>query len=143
MINYDFNIYFMKYKPQINQNKISFDFDGTLTDEYDNTPNPDKEEIQEICKYLIQQGKDVCIITKRYSPNSGMGEEIPVFKLAKHLGVDKIYFTDRLFKHVKIAELGIQVHFENTPQEAESIEKYNPNIKVINISDSYWRDLVY
>ena len=55
---------------RIVENKISFDFDGTLDNDFDGTLNPQKEEIQNICKQLIEQGKDVCIITKRYHPQT-------------------------------------------------------------------------
>ena len=131
------------FTPKILQNKISFDFDGTLTDDYDGTPNPKKFEIQHICKSLISQGKDVCIITKRYGPNSGMNEENIVYKLAHELGVEKVYFTDRVLKDKMINKLGIQFHFENSTDEAEIIKLMCPNTTVVNIEDSYWRDLVY
>jgi hypothetical protein len=131
------------YQPRIVENKISFDFDGTLEDDFDGTPNPQKEEIQNICKSLVEQGKDVCIITKRYSFDTGMGESDKVYQLALRLGVSDVHFTNREFKHEKIHELGIQVHFENAEYESGLIQEKNPQTLVIHIEDPYWRDLVY
>jgi hypothetical protein len=136
----------MKYKINEKINKFisfSFDFDGTLDDEFDGTPNPQKEEIQNICKSLVEQGKDVCIITKRYSFDTGMGESDKVYQLALRLGVSDVHFTNREFKHEKIHELGIQVHFENAEYESGLIQEKNPQTLVIHIEDPYWRDLVY
>lgn len=133
----------MKYKPVLHEKKISFDFDGTLDDDFDGTINPQKEEIQGICRHLVEQGKDICIITKRYSPESGMGESDKVFELAMNLGVKNVYFTDRLLKDEKILELGIEVHFENAEYESTKIQSTSPSTLVVWIEDPYWRDIVY
>ena len=54
--------------------KIGFDFDGTLDDEFDGGYNIVKEEIQSLAKKYVQDGHDVCIITKRFGPeNSNLG----------------------------------------------------------------------
>jgi hypothetical protein len=127
----------------ITQNKISFDFDGTLHDDFDGTVNPQKEEIQSICKELINQGKDVCIITKRYHPSVYSGESEVVVELAKELGVKKIYFTNRVLKDQQIKELGIECHFENSEFEANVIKANNPNTLVIHIENTSWKKLVY
>lgn len=127
---------------RIVENKISFDFDGTLDDDFDGTVNSQKEEIQSICKELVKQGKDVCIITKRYgSPQYGECDR--VYKLASELGVNKVYFTDRVLKHEKVFELGIQAHFENTGYECGVIQQKSPSTLLIHVEDPYWRDLVY
>ena len=127
----------MKYKPQITQHIISFDFDGTLSDDFDGTLNSQKVEIQDICKYLVSQGKDVCIITKRFQD-----ESTKVYEIANKLGVSKVYFTNRELKDTKIQELGVELHFENNLNEAEVILN-KTNAYVICVEDSYWRDLVY
>jgi hydroxymethylpyrimidine pyrophosphatase-like HAD family hydrolase len=88
-------------KVRIVENKISFDFDGTLDDDFDGTPNLQKEEVQSVCKQLVEQGKDVCIITKRYG-NPSYGECNKVYELAKQLGIQNVYFTDRELKHAKV-----------------------------------------
>ena len=49
--------------------KISFDFDGTLDDEFDGGYNIVKEEIQSLAKKYVDEGNDVCIITKRFDSN--------------------------------------------------------------------------
>ena len=48
---------------------ISFDFDGTISDEFDNTINPQKEKYKIARKYILD-GHNVCIITKRYDYNN-------------------------------------------------------------------------
>lgn len=133
----------MKFLPRIIEDKISFDFDGTLDDDFDGTDNPQKEEIQNICKYLVEIGKDVCIITKRYGPETNYGESDIVYKLSSELGVSNVYFTNRELKDKKIKELGIDVHFENSEYESQVIQSTNPNCLVVQITDSYWRDLIY
>lgn len=59
-------MHLMNIKP-VSGKLITFDFDGTLEDEFDDTFNTQKEEVQNICKQLIQMGNDVRILTKRYS----------------------------------------------------------------------------
>ena len=132
----------MKFEPKLSQSKISFDFDGTLDDDFDGEVNPQKEEVKEICKYLVKQGKEVCIITKRYGPDTGMGETDKVYAIALECGVKKVYFTDRELKDAKVKELGIQLHFENNPHEAGVISQKS-SAMVVCIEDPYWRDLVY
>lgn len=131
------------HKVRIVENYISFDFDGTLDDDFDGTLNEQKIEIQNICKELIEQGKNVCIITKRYDHITFPGESDKVYKLANQLGVKDVYFTNRELKHNKVKELGIQVHFENDAYESEIIQNHNHSTIVVNIEDPYWRDLVY
>jgi len=132
----------MKYEPKLNQSRFSFDFDGTLDDDFGGELNPQKDEIREICKYLVSKGKDVCIITKRYGPNWDRGESEKVYSVASECGVKKVYFTNRELKNSKISELGIQVHFENNEYESNIITKTTSAL-VIHIEDPYWRDLVF
>jgi hypothetical protein len=131
--------------------KISFDFDGTLEDDFDGTPNKQKEEIQTIARKFISEGHQVCIITKRYGPEfSNMGisnEHNTVLNLAKKLGIKDVYFTNREMKDTFIESLGIQIHFENSDYEVDLISKYfidkSHNCLVIPVEDPYWRDLIY
>lgn len=137
----------MKY----NKFRISFDFDGTLDDEFGGFFNKQKEEIQNLAKKYVKEGHDVCIITKRYGPefsNEGLGDEhLVVFNLAKELGINKIYFTNRDMKFDKILELKIDRHFENSQYEVDLITKKcqesNHSCVVVPVEDPYWRDLVY
>mgnify|MGYP006274091393 CR=1 FL=1 len=133
----------IKSEPKIVESKISFDFDGTLDDDFDGEFNSQKEEIQSICKRLVEKGKDVCIITKRYGPGTGMGETDKVYQLANELGIKQIYFTNRELKDKKIIELGIGCHFENSEYEVEVIRNASPSTLVVHVEDPYWRDLVY
>ena len=103
--------------------RISFDFDGTLTEPH----------IQQICKNKLHEGHDVFIITKRYKNPS----EAPyVYQLAESLGINEknIYFTDRKWKHGFIHFLEINEHYEDEPYEKELIEE-NTNCKVIMINE--------
>ena len=127
--------------------KVSFDFDGTLWDEFDRTPNKQKDEIINICKRYIMMLHDVHIITKRWGPehrNEGLKNECDiVLKVADIIGIKKenIHFTNRLWKDELIKKLGIEMHFENSDIEVKMIEKLG--VKVVPVEDPYWRDLVY
>ena len=131
--------------------RISFDFDGTLDDDFDGTFNKQKDEIQNLAKKYLNEGHQVCIITKRYGPEfSNMGltnEHKNVFDLSKKLGIKDVYFTNREMKFSYILNLKIQKHFENSNYEVELINQAcnekNHNCLVIPIEDPYWRDLVY
>jgi hypothetical protein len=131
--------------------KISFDFDGTLDDEFGGQIiNNQKEEIQNLAKKYIQEGHDVCIITKRYSPefkDMGLKDEyLSVYHLAKELGIDKVYFTNRQMKFSYIISLGIDIHFENSQYEVDlinqSCEERNHKCLVIPVEDARWRELI-
>jgi hypothetical protein len=140
----------MKYKirPIINK-KISFDFDGTLTDDFDGSLNELKDEIQSILKQYKQLGNDVYIVTKRFSPsNSSLGkvnEHIDVLKVASELEISgkNIIFTNRNLKAEKLIELGIDIHFENGDYELHYLNSFKHNINVVMITEPYWRDIVY
>lgn len=131
--------------------KISFDFDGTLDDEFDGGINHQKSEIQSIAKKYVQDGHDVCIITKRYdSSNSKIGkgdEHLIVYHLAKELGIKNVYFTNREMKFSTIIKLGVDMHFENSDYEVKLINQAcsecNHKCLVVPVEDPYWRDLVY
>jgi hypothetical protein len=130
---------------------ISFDFDGTLVDEFGGHPmNSQKDEIQGFVKKYIEEGHDVVIITKRFGPeNSDKGiknEHIEVQELANKLGIKKIYFTNREMKFSYIINLGVNMHFENDEYEVQLINQacseYKHNCLVVPVEDPYWRDLV-
>jgi hypothetical protein len=131
--------------------KVSFDFDGTLDDEFGGIHNPQKLEIQKIAKSYIQEGHQVCIITKRYGPemsNNGLGNEHSiVLNLAKKLGIKEVYFTNREMKFSHILTLKIDRHFENSEYEVQlinqSCKENDHTCLVVHVEDPYWRDLVY
>jgi hydroxymethylpyrimidine pyrophosphatase-like HAD family hydrolase len=127
--------------------KISFDFDGTLDDEFGGILNPQKNEIQDIAKKYIEEGHQVCIITKRYGPemsNMGLGNEHrDVLTLAKKLGISEVYFTNREMKFSHILALKIQRHFENSDYEVKLIEQVcqeqKHDCQVIFVEDPNWK----
>ena len=127
--------------------RISFDFDGTLDDEFGGYPiNKQKKEIQDLAKKYIIEGHEVIIITKRFSPdNSDLGiknEHVRVQNLANEIGIKDIYFTNRVMKYGFLNKLGVDRHFENDDYEV-SLIKENCNCEVVPVEDPYWRDLVY
>jgi hypothetical protein len=131
--------------------KVSFDFDGTLDDEFGGVYNPQKLEIQKIAKKYVEEGHQVCIITKRYGPemsSKGLGNEHSVvLSLAKELGIKEVYFTNREMKFSHILTLKIDRHFENSDYEVKLInqacKEKGHNCLVVHVEDPYWRDLIY
>jgi FMN phosphatase YigB (HAD superfamily) len=129
--------------------KISFDFDGTLVDDFYGELNDKKDEIQKTCRDLIDMGHEVHIVTKRFDEaNKNYGkknEHVEVFELAEKLGIKKenVYFTNREWKYNKLKALGINVHFENSKNEVDQIRTYTPHITVVDVEDPYWRNLKY
>ncbi len=131
--------------------RVSFDFDGTLDDEFGGLFNSQKEEIQNIAKKYVNGGHQVCIITKRYGPemsNQGLkNEHLVVLKLAKELGIKEVYFTNREMKFSHILSLKIDMHFENSDYEVKLINQAclekGHKCLVVHVEDKYWRDLIY
>jgi hypothetical protein len=130
--------------------KISFDFDGTLDDEFGGVLNTQKLEIQKLAKKYISDGHDVCIITKRFGPElSDLGlknEHLVVLSLAKELGIKEVYFTNREMKISNILTLKIDKHFENSQYEVDLInqvcQEKNHKCVVVPVEEPYWRDLI-
>jgi hypothetical protein len=132
--------------------RISFDFDGTLVDEFGGYPsNSQKDEVQGLAKKYLSEGHEVMIITKRFGPeNADKGiknEHLEVQELAKKLGIKTIHFTNREMKFSYIINLGIDRHFENDDYEVQLINQVckekSHNCLVVPVEDAYWRDLVY
>lgn len=126
---------------------ISFDFDGTLEDEFGGFPiNLQKEEIQSLAKKYIDEGHNVMILTKRYGPeNSNKGlknEHIDVYELAEKIGIKNVFFTNREMKFSYIKRMNIDVHFENDDYEVSLIKQACENCLVIPVEESGWRDLL-
>lgn len=131
--------------------RISFDFDGTLDDEFGGMPiNFQKKEIQSLAKQYIEEGHDVMILTKRFGPehsDKGLGnEQLVVFELAKELGIEKVYFTNRVMKFSYIIGLSIDMHFENDDYEVQLINQSclerGIGCLVIPVEDKNWRSLL-
>ena len=130
--------------------KISFDFDGTLEDEFGGVHNPQKSEIQSLAKKYIDEGHQVCIITKRYGPEMSTfglkNEHVIVLRLARELGINEVYFTNREMKFSHILSLKIDIHFENSDYEVELINKHcaekSHKCLVVPVESKNWRDLI-
>jgi hypothetical protein len=140
----------MRYKVKnISGKRVSFDFDGTLADDFDDTINSQKDEVQDICRQLIEMGNQVYLITKRYSPvNSSLGkmnEHLEVFDMASKLNIPKenVVFTDRELKAETLIKMNIDLHFENSDFELNYLNTFKNNVNMVLITDSYWRDIVY
>lgn len=91
-------------------NKVSFDFDDTLS----------TKRGQTLAKRLITQGKDVYIITRRQESASA-----EVYKVADELGINhsKVHFTNGKMKWETVKRLGIDIHYDNNQQELDLIDK--------------------
>lgn len=89
--------------------KVSFDFDSTLSEDY----------IQVICKTFLEKPDvfDVYVVTSRH--NNLFHRNTDLFKITDQLGIDrsKISFTDGDFKFKTLKVLGIDIHFDDMPDE--------------------------
>lgn len=105
--------------------KISFDFDGTLADDFDGTPNWTKDKVIAKLRELQAEHHDIYIVTKRYSAeNAKLGkvnEHVDVFRLAAELGISgqNVVFTNRELKADVLHKLGINQHYENSDIELD------------------------
>jgi soluble P-type ATPase len=88
--------------------KISFDYDGTLT----------QYKVQLIALDRVRRGDDVYIISAR--SRSG-----PLFRIAESIGIPKenVFATGSNLKKIdKIKELGIEIHFDDNPTVIKFLE---------------------
>jgi hypothetical protein len=131
--------------------KISFDFDGTLDDEFGGQIiNHQKEEIQQLAKKYVEEGHDVCIVTRRYDESRkklGLkNEHVVVYELAKKLGITDINFTNREFKFSHLIRLKVDMHFENSEEEihyCNVVFSQNDYLcKIVPVERKGWRDLL-
>ena len=95
--------------------KVSIDYDDTLS----------TDKGKELAKKLMQEGKDVSIITRRQADQ--MDE---VYNTAKDLGIprDKVHATNGKLKWETIKKLGIERHIDNNSNELKAIEENLPNV---------------
>jgi len=102
--------------------KISFDFDGTINDHFDESLNPFKVDVQNMIKHLVNEGYDVHIITRRYLDPKFSESQI-VFDIANDLGIknENIHFTDRMWKFNMINDLGINFHIDDDESDIKFI----------------------
>jgi len=91
-----------------NINKVSFDFDGTIS----------TKRGQDMATKFMNEGKIVYIVTRRNETMSGQ-----VYKVAEKLNIskNKIIFTNGKYKWEAIKRLDIGVHYDNNQQEIDLI----------------------
>lgn len=91
-----------------NINKVSFDFDGTIS----------TKRGQDMATKFMNEGKIVYIITRRNETMSGQ-----VYKVAEKLNIskNKIFFTNGKYKWEAIKRLDIGAHYDNNQQEIDLI----------------------
>ena len=124
---------------------VSFALEGVLTDELDGTENPLKEQMQKLCKDLVNQGKKVIIYTKRYersdnkhlTPNN-KSEYKEGFDFAQTLNVGNVVFTNRNNFYHYMTNNARHCHINCSPYESLLLNKYKPSIVTININKEIW-----
>lgn len=113
--------------------RISFDFDGTLADDFDGTFNEQKDKVIAKLQELKSENHEIFIVTKRYSPdNSGKGsinEHIEPLRLAAELGLSgkNVIFTNRELKAATLQNLSIDMHFDNSDVELDHFLRNSKN----------------
>jgi hypothetical protein len=113
--------------------KISFDFDGTLS----------QIGIQKFCFDLIQKGYDIWITTSRVKEFTGaIHYHDDLMLVANSLGIpeERIHFTNSEFKAEYLENNNFVLHIDDDPFELIEIDK----TKVIGIYvlDKQWKEKV-
>lgn len=116
---------------------VSFDFDDTIMVKKNKGK---KEHSEKICPWTKSQikkeqdaGNKVIIVTSRYGPKPAFGyDNKDVFKAAKELKINDVYFTQGEKKIKTLLDLGVEKHYDNDQAELDAINN-NPksNIKTI------------
>jgi hypothetical protein len=108
--------------------KISFDFDGILSEEY----------IQEIAKNYINDGHEVWITTSRLSDDVAPSKywNRDLFNVATKLGIpwNRIQFTngDQKWKFLKDFDL----HYDDDKPTIDAIEEHLPSCVTVWMPDN-------
>jgi hypothetical protein len=127
-------------------NVITVDFDGTIGDYFDGTPNPRKSRIRNWIKILMRRGYDVHIVTRRFGPNKffeGAGDEhVKVLKFAEELEIsfENVHFTNREWKYKTLITLESSVHLDDDMEEKMLIKENAPDITAICVEDGDWEE---
>jgi hypothetical protein len=120
---YGFSIEGLMGQKLVEMEKVSFDFDGTLS----------QAKIKKIAKEKIANGDDVYIITKR-------SEDDYVKNVAKELGIkaSNVIFTNHKPKWSFIKDLGIDKHYDNVEKEGNEIKnKTNAKVEIVTSNVNY------
>ena len=94
--------------------KVSIDYDDTLS----------TQRGKDLARRLLKEGKEVVVVTRRRDSEMGI-----VNKVAKEVGITKVYNTNGQLKWKKLKELGIQKHIDNNQDELDAIKKNAPLIR--------------
>lgn len=106
-------------------NKVSFDFDGTLT----------KPCIQKLAHNLIRKGYEVFIITsRRYSGYGVLYDNSDLYEVSDRIGIKRcnIIFTQMNFKF-KFIDTSFIFHIDDDVNELDRIK----NIPTIYVKDKF------
>lgn len=129
--------------------RFSFDYDGTLADHFDGSPNDQKYLVIERLRQHQREGHEVFIVTKRYSPeNSSLGlvnEHIDPLRLASELSIPghRVVFTDRSLKADTLHRLGIHQHYDDCQHEADYFMRRfrGTSLRYVLVSRTPWATL--
>jgi hypothetical protein len=122
-------------KQKHNKMRVSFDFDGTLTENI----------VQEYAKELVTKGIDVFIVTGRYNEllrvMNGSKTNEDLFALADEIGIEHkhIVFTNRADKSYTIGGSGLIWHLDDDLNALNDINRYS-DVKGVWIGDSDWKE---
>lgn len=108
-----------RHPEDMSKNKVSFDFDDTLS----------TKRGKDLAKKLMSEGDEIYITTRRQEKDSES-----VYKVADELGIphSRVHFTNGKLKWQLLKELGINVHYDNNPDEIKAIQDKSPEIKAIH-----------
>ncbi len=119
-------------------NKVSFDFDGTLS----------MEHVQKFAKELIGLGHDVWIVTSRTNDEDALskgwhwvpGQNEKLYTVAKTVGIntDNIVFTDRVDKIAFLLGKGFVFHLDDDADELMAIRKSGDPCRPVNVNHPEW-----
>lgn len=92
--------------------RISFDFDGVLTNEAG----------RQLLKQKMKQGDEIWIITARRYPSDG-NDSVLDFARENNIPVENIIFTGGRDKYSFIQKYRIETHYDNNPEQIEKINR--------------------
>jgi predicted NUDIX family NTP pyrophosphohydrolase len=127
----------------MNGEVITFDFDHTIVKSFLNKSANEEEiyqfggvnkEIIKRIKSFKQAGKTVLIVTSRQNHlESGDNSVKSLLKRLK-IDVDGVFYTNGEPKAQKLYELGSILHFDDDPEERDTIEAYKKTHRDFNIT---------
>lgn len=128
------------------ENRIAFDFDGTLDNYFTGAPNLIQKQTRDYVRRLMKRGYEIFIVTRRFGPELAdfvqPNEHEKVYAVAEELGIKKenVFFTNRKWKYEKLDELNVCMHIDDDPEECFHINTNTPNIKTILLTDDNWEE---